>query len=134
MASATPGEVKRVLESIGQKPRMLDTDLGNEFKGELQPYLKEKQIAHRTKDPKDLNALATCDRKIQQIKKAISSMQMENNSPWRELLPKVVAGINESPSEALMGKAPADVAGNENAIFDIPVSYTHLTLPTIYSV
>ena len=34
MASATPGEVKRVLESIGQKPRMLDTDLGNEFKGE----------------------------------------------------------------------------------------------------
>ena len=61
MASATPGEVKRVLESIGQKPRMLDTDLGNELKGELQPYLKEKQIAHRTKDPKDLNALATCD-------------------------------------------------------------------------
>ena len=119
MASATPGEVKRVLESIGQKPRMLDTDLGNEFKGELQPYLKEKQIAHRTKDPKDLNALATADRKIQQIKKAIASMQMEQNTSWRELLPKVVKGINESPSEALMDKAPADVASSENAIFDI---------------
>ena len=77
MASATPGEVKRVLQSIGEKPRMLDTDLGNEFKGELQPYLKDQGIAHRTKDPKDLNALAVCDRKIQQIKKAISSMQME---------------------------------------------------------
>ena len=61
MASATPGEVKLVLESLGQQPRMLDTDLGNEFKGELQPYLKEQNIAHRTKDPKDLNALAVCD-------------------------------------------------------------------------
>ena len=66
-----------------------------------------------------MNALATVDRKIQQIKKAIASMQMEQNTPWRELLPKVVAGINESPSEALMGKAPVDVEGSENAIFDI---------------
>ena len=123
MASATPGEVKRVLESLGQKPRMLDTDLGNEFKGELQPYLKEKQIAHRTKDPKDLNALGVVDRKIQQAKKAIASMQMEQNTSWRELLPKVVAGINESPSEALMGKAPADVAGNE-------LSLIHISEPT----
>ena len=72
MASATPGEVKRVLESLGQQPRLLDTDLGGEFRGELQTYLKEKRIAHRTKDPKDLNALAAVDRKIQQIKKAIS--------------------------------------------------------------
>ena len=76
MASATPGEVKRVLQGIaaggpsggvGEKPRVLDTDLGNEFKGELQPYLKAQGIAHRTKDPKDLNALAVCDRKIQQL-------------------------------------------------------------------
>ena len=52
---------KKVLQGIGEKPRMLDTDLGNEFKGELQPYLKEQNIAHRTKDPKDLNALAVCD-------------------------------------------------------------------------
>ena len=51
MEAPIPGQVKRVLESLGQKPRMLDTDLGNEFKGELQPYLKEQQIAHRTKDP-----------------------------------------------------------------------------------
>ena len=90
MASATPGEVKRVLQGIGEKPRILDTDLGNEFKGELQPYLKDQGIAHRTKDPKDLNALAVCDRKIQQIKKAISSMQMESKKDWKELLPNVV--------------------------------------------
>ena len=77
MVSATPGEVKRVLEGIGENPRILDTDLGNEFKGELRQYLEDKSIAHRTKDPKDLNALAVCDRNIQQIKKAISSMQME---------------------------------------------------------
>ena len=52
-ASATSGEVKRVLEGIGERPRMLDTDLGNEFKGDMVAYVKEKGIAHRTKDPKD---------------------------------------------------------------------------------
>ena len=119
MASATPGEVKRVLQSIGEKPRILDTDLGNEFKGELQPYLKDQGIAHRTKDPKDLNALAVCDRKIQQIKKAISSMQMEQKKGWKELLPNVVKGINESPTEGALGRAPEDVRDNELAIFDL---------------
>ena len=102
------------------KCEILDTDGGPEFNGAaFKDFLREAGIQHRVKDPKDTNALAVVDRKIQQIKKAISSMQMENNSPWRTLLPKVVAGINESPSEALMGKAPADVAGNENAIFDL---------------
>ena len=118
MASATPGEVKRVLEGIDEKPRVLDTDLGVEFKGEVIPYLKGKDIAHRTKDPKDLNALAGCDRKIQQIKKSISSMQMETKKDWKQLLPEVVKGINESPSEGALGKAHEDVAKDELAIFD----------------
>ncbi len=51
MASATPGEVNRVFGSIGQKPRMLETVLGNTFKDELQTHLTDMGIAHRTKYP-----------------------------------------------------------------------------------
>ena len=61
MSSTTPSEAIRVLDTIGQKPRMLVTDLGNEFKEEGKKYLQSKGIAHRSKDPKDLNALAVCD-------------------------------------------------------------------------
>ena len=34
-------------------------------------------------------------------------------------MPQVVKGLNEAPSKALLGKAPEDVAGNENAVFDL---------------
>ena len=46
-------------------------------------------------------------------------MQMEDKRGWKELLPQVVKGINEAPSEALLGKAPEDVVGNEVAVFDL---------------
>ncbi len=45
--------------------------------------LKREKIAHRVKDTKDTNALAVVDRKIQQIKKAISGRQMEKEEDWR---------------------------------------------------
>ena len=65
-----------------------------------------------------MNALAVCDRKIHQIKKSISSMQMETKKDWKALLPEVVKGINESPTEGTLGKAPEDVAGDDIKLVD----------------
>ena len=42
----------------------------------------------------------------------------EVNVNWVRLLPNIVAGLNECPTEALHGKAPEDVK-DESAIFDI---------------
>ena len=47
--------------------------------------------------------MAVCDRNLQQIKKDISSMQMESKKDWKELLPSVANGINESSTEGALG-------------------------------
>ena len=75
------------------------------------------------KAPHDVNSIAVVDRKIQSIKKAISGAMMEEtmsevNVHWIRVLPDIVAGLNESPTDALHGKAPVDVKGEED-IFDL---------------
>ena len=83
--------------------------------------MKDKKFEHRVKAPHDVNSIAVVDRKIQSIKKAISGAMMEDemdNVNWVRLLEKIVAGLNESPTEALHGKAPEDIT-DEKAIFDI---------------
>ena len=40
------------------------------------------------------------------------------NVHWVRLLPDIVAGLNESPTDALHGKAPVDVKEEED-IFDL---------------
>ena len=66
------------------------------------------------KAPHDVNTIAVVDRKIQSIKKAISGAMMEDemselNINWVRLLPDIVAGLNESQTEALHGKVPEDI-------------------------
>ena len=46
-------------------------------------------------------------------------MQMETKKDWKALLPEVVKGINESPTEGALGKAPEDVAKDELDSFDL---------------
>ena len=40
------------------------------------------------------------------------------NVHWTRLLPDIIKGLNESPTDALHGKAPEDIMGEEE-IFDI---------------
>ena len=102
----TAAEARRVF--LGwPKCQILDTDGGPEFKGVFKDFLQTAQIQHRVKDPKDTNALAVVDRKIQQIKTAISQRWIEEGEKdWREILPDIVRALNETPSEALQGQAP----------------------------
>ncbi len=77
-----------------------------------------RKIAQRVKDTKDTNALAVVDRKIQQIKKAISGRIMEEGEQgWKALLPDVVKALNETPTDALQGKSPEDI--DDVAAFDL---------------
>jgi len=89
------------------KCQILDTDGGPEFKGAFKDFLRTARIQHRVKDPKDTNALAVVDRKIQQIKTAISQRWIEEGEKdWRTILPDIVRALNETPTEALQGQAP----------------------------
>ena len=107
----------------GPLPKVCDTDKGPEFEGSFVAFLEEKKIQHRVKAPHDVNSIAVVDRKIQSIKKAVSGAMMEDemsevNVHWVRLLDAIVAGLNESPTEALHGKAPEDIK-DESDVFDI---------------
>ena len=93
--------------AIEALPQMLDTDGGPEWKGAFHAMLERNGVAHRIKSPQDTNALAVCDRKIQQIKTAISQRWIEEGEKdWRTILPDIVRALNETPTEALQGQAP----------------------------
>ena len=119
MRGASADEALQAFKQWEPFPQAIDTDDGTEFKGVFAAFLEKEGIQHRVKDPKDVNATAVVERRIQSLKKAISGMMMEGeHRNWVNLLDSVVKGINEAPTDALHGKAPEDVAGDENVIFD----------------
>ncbi len=77
--AASAAEAVRIF-SGWPKPQMLDTDGGAEWKNEFAKMLHHFEISHRVKHPQDHNALAVCDRKIQQIKTAISGRIFEEGA------------------------------------------------------
>jgi len=130
LKGAKAEEVVKAFRAFDRLPETVDSDSGPEFVSknpgsshEFEAYLRENHIAHRIKSPHDVNSIATVDRKIGQIKKAISGAMMEEemtkvNLDWVELMPDIVKGLNEAPTEALRGKAPEDIK-SEDAIFDV---------------
>ena len=123
LKGAKAEEVVKAFRAFDRLPEGVDSDEGPEFSGAFEAYLLENHIAHRKKSPHDVNSIATVDRKIGQIKKAISGAMMEEemskvNLDWVELMPDIVKGLNEAPTEALRGKAPEDIK-SEDAIFDV---------------
>ena len=107
----------RVFSSWDIEPTMVDTDGGPEWKGSFKEMLEKRSIVHRIKSPQDSNALAVVDRKIQQIKVAISGRQMEKDEDWKLLLPDIVKALNETPTDALLGKSADEI--DDVAEFDL---------------
>ena len=95
---------------------MLTTDRGGEFKnGAFPQFLDEKGIYHQMKDPRDLNAISTLDRAIQELRKGLAKGGAMDK--WQERLARVVKGMNASPHSHLMGSAPKDVDDNKVLTF-----------------
>ena len=101
-------------------PREVNTDEGTEFKGQFDKYLESKSIPHVTKDPRDVNALATIDKAIQTIKQGLTRrMLIEKTSKWQPLLQTAVSSYNKSPHSYLQDQAPNEVKDNKNLQFDL---------------
>ena len=67
------------------------------------------------KDPRDLNAISTSDRAIQELRKGL--VKGGAMDKWQERLARVVKGMNTSPHSHLMGSAPKDVDDNKALTF-----------------
>ena len=113
LSGTSPQEVTAAFRDIlsgTTAPKELSTDQGAEFNSPPFPQLlKDRNIAHRIKNPQDRNAIATLDRAIQSLKTALA--QEEDN--WAKSLEKVVRGQNAAPHGHLYGSAPKDVKENK---------------------
>jgi len=106
-----------LLDDPRLSPKIISTDLGNEWKGEVEALLQERQIIHRTKDPSDVNALAAVDRFVQTLKKRLAESLASKKGEWEDRVAEVVRQYNESPHETLFDEAPADLAESKVASF-----------------
>ena len=100
LPNKTPAKVqegfRRILTRM-PKPQVLSSDQGNGFSGVFNQMLEEKQIAHRYKDPRNVNSLAVLDRAIQTVKTILfRKMTRRNTTKWDSFIKEVQDGYNES--------------------------------------
>ena len=98
-------------------PRESDTDNGLEFRGVFEHYLEEERIEHSISDPRN-NARGTLDAAIRVFKQQLARVQVaENTRDWATLVPRAVAAYNDTVHSGLIGRAPDDVAGDDDLKF-----------------
>jgi hypothetical protein len=101
-------------------PNRLDTDNGNEFKGEFQDYLNDENIHHEVADARSKNARATLDAAIKSLRQKLTRLQLsENRRDWASLLARAVESHNKTIHGSLIGRSPDDVSGDNNLQFDL---------------
>jgi hypothetical protein len=116
-AASVAAGLRKLLSDPKLNPKIISSDSGNEWKGEVQALLQERGIVHRSKDPADVNALAVLDRFIQTFKKRLAESLANEKGEWADRVPEIVRQYNESPHETLFDEAPADLADSKVASF-----------------
>jgi len=117
--SVSPAAVGQIFEGFVAQhgvPKELNSDSGVEYTSRAFTEILERlNIRHRVKTPEDKNALATVDKAIQTLKKAM----LIGPGDWSERLAAVVRGMNKSPHAALADVAPKDVEDKPDLVFHL---------------
>ena len=122
LTSKRPEIVAKAFEDImtraGAKPKTCTSDLGPEFQGPFEQALKAKGIEVFQKRKEDINAIATIDTAIGQLKKAlVRDTRKVGTDDWASRLEKVTQGQNNNPiDDYLEGVPPAKVSTNSDLI------------------
>ena len=83
-------------------PHRLDTDGGSEFTSSaLEALMARYEIDHVVKHVDDRNAIATVDRAISTIKRAIARRQASKEGSWFSNLDAAVEGYNKSDHSSI---------------------------------
>ena len=102
-----------ILTSSGRTPTEVDSDGGAEFGGVFDKLLLERGIAHRTKNPKQVNSLAVVDATIKKLKDTLKQEMAEaGTGNWLASLGGAVKAANGNSTDYLMGSRPSDVKGS----------------------
>ena len=103
-----------ILRATGRKPSEVDSDGGLEFGPAFTSFLEQKKIAHVTRTPYHVNALAVVDAVIKRLKETLLQELAEDGSQnWVQFLPGALKAYNSNSHEHLMGSAPGEVKGSE---------------------
>jgi len=98
-------------------PQRLDTDGGSEWKNDsFKSLMARYRINHVVKDVDDRNAIATVDRAIGTIKRALKRREIAKGGNWLSNLDATVAGYNKTEQGAI-NTAPTDMT--DEAIFSL---------------
>ena len=109
---------EHIVRSAKGVPRELDTDNGLEFRGTFEQYLQEEDVEHVVADSRNKNARGTLDAAIRTFKQQLARIQVaENTRNWASLVPRAVAAYNDTVHHGLVGRAPDDVASDDNLKF-----------------
>ena len=109
-----------VMQRSGRKPAEVDSDGGAEFQGAFARFLASEGIAHRLKNPNQLNALAVADAVIGALKRTIAQeMAEDGGGNWVRHLAPAVRARNASSHSHLMGSEPKEVEGNEELRYEL---------------
>lgn len=119
-----PNEVKsglqKILNTVPVLPKVISSDNGAEFQGDVSEFLTGLGIVQRFKAVGDLNALGVVDRAIQTIKRKIAELAARSKQTWPALLPKAVSAVNATPKPGtLLGDAPEEVRGDREVRFQL---------------
>ena len=109
---------QKILDRAGVAPKSLMSDKGAEFGEPFQVVLAANDIMYTQKQKEDINAIATLDTAIGNLKKALArDARKQGTNNWASRLQKVTKGQNNLPNEDyLEGVAPNDVGKSRDLI------------------
>ena len=110
---------EEILGEAGTQPLMATFDGGPEFGKAWKTMLERRGIEADVKAPEDKQAIATLDRGIATLKRALTRRVAAGGESWASELEKAVRGLNSSSHSALQGEEPRDVATNDDLRFSL---------------
>ena len=113
VAAALAPMLEKIQNSQRQIP-VISTDLGNEFVGEVDELLEQRNIFRKTKAPIEKNALGVIDRAMQSLQQIIARKAAKDGGDWGQLLASSVSALNKT-TNASVRDAPEDVIGDDDA-------------------
>ena len=124
LKSKDPGAVttglETILNTVPVLPKVISSDNGAEFQGDVSDFLAGLGIAQRFKAVGDMNALGVVDWAIQTIKRKIAELAASSKQTWPALLPKAVSAVNSTPKPGtLLGDTPDEVRGDSDVRFQL---------------
>ena len=107
---------KGILSQINGKVGSVTSDFGAEFGEPFRRLMEEEGISVQTKRKHDINAIATIDTAIGNLKRALARVSRKRRTgDWGSILAEVTRGQNAVPNQSyLEGTAPKDVEADDD--------------------